>query len=499
MSGRKPRTSRALICTSVLLCLFLGGSVRQSSGTLTTGASKDESYMFVAGNEKAAPDPSSDTVTADTDPNTDAQTTPDAATPALEITATPTPEPTPTPAVENVSTDYVVSPEAATGVWRPDGSNWRFLVDGNSYTGWLNDTDGKRYFFNSDGIMQTGLVDYENKRYYFDADGILQTGDVVINGKTYHFLEDGSLEGYDVAAAAAAKEAEAAQEADTQAQTDQQAQADVQTPADEQTQTGDTQSSADVQADDANTTDAAQDTDDSDAAATDAAQDTDTSDAADTDATDAVQDIQAETPQTEGTLALTFDDGPAAYTERLLDCLEANDAKATFFLVGQEVDKYPDTVKRIASLGCELGGHSYTHNEMTTFSADDIIAEVWATNQAIESLTGQATTVLRPPYDAVNDTILSNAKNPVILNSTDINDKEATDAQTLADAILNAAADGAILELHDTNEITVIACETAIPKLISMGYRLATVHELADEKGVELVNGATYSSITSNE
>ena len=55
--------------------------------------------------------------------------------------------------------------------------------------------------------MQTGLVDYENKRYYFDADGILQTGDVVINGKTYHFLEDGSLEGYVVDPAKAAKEA----------------------------------------------------------------------------------------------------------------------------------------------------------------------------------------------------------------------------------------------------------------------------------------------------
>ncbi len=62
-------------------------------------------------------------------------------------------------------------------------------------------------FFNSDGIMQTGLVDYENKRYYFDADGMLQTGDVVINGKTYHFLEDGSLEGYVVDPAKAAKEA----------------------------------------------------------------------------------------------------------------------------------------------------------------------------------------------------------------------------------------------------------------------------------------------------
>lgn len=478
MSGRKPRTSRALICTSVLLCLAVGGAVSQSSGTLTTGASKNESYMFVAENEKKAPDPSSDTVTADTPSHSDAQATPTAAEPTLEITATPTPEPTQAPAAEDASVAYEVSPEAAVGVWRPDGSNWRFLVDGNSYTGWLNDTDGKRYFFNSDGIMQTGLVDYENKRYYFDADGILQTGDVVINGKTYHFLEDGSLEGYDVAAAAAAKEAKAAKQqaeaTDAQAQTD-----DAQTPTDDaQAQTDNAQTPTDnvqAQTDNTQTPTPAADT---------AADDTDTTAAADA----------AQEPLVDAALALTFDDGPSAYTDRLLDCLEANNAKATFFLVGQEVSDYPDTVKRMASLGCELGGHSYTHNEMTTFSADDIIAEVWATNQEIESLTGQATTVMRPPYSAVNDRVLSNAKNPVILSSANLNDKEASDAQTLADAIVAAAADGAILELHDTSEITVAACETAIPRLVGMGYRLSTVHELAQEKGVELVNGATYSS-----
>lgn len=437
MSGRKPRTSRTLLLLSVLLCLFIGASVTQSSGSLITDASIDDTYMLVAEKKENPADAKIET-----------------APPKASVTATPIPEetavPTAAPAETNtssVSADDPVSPEASQGVWRPDGSNWRFLVNGTPYTGWLNDTDGKRYFFNSDGIMQTGIVDYENKRYYFDADGILQTGDVVINGKTYHFLEDGSLEGY------VAKAAE-------------------DTPAPE--------ASADEQA--ALTP--------SPTAVPEAAPTPET--------TLTPMATPTPLPKMEGAMALTFDDGPGAYTDRLLDCLESAGAKATFFLVGQEISDYPEAVERMAALGCEVGGHSYTHTDMTLLTADDIIAEVWATNQEIESLTGQPATVFRPPYSTIDDNILSNAKNPIILSSASLNDKEAADAETLAESIINAAADGAVLELHDTNEITVAACEIAIPRLTEMGLRLLTVHELAAEKGVELANGTTYSSITAS-
>jgi peptidoglycan/xylan/chitin deacetylase (PgdA/CDA1 family) len=437
MSGRKPRTSRTLLLLSVLLCLFIGASVTQSSGSLITDASIDDTYMLVA-EKKENP---ADAVE---------ETTP----PKASVTATPIPEetavPTASPAETNTSSVSAydsVSPEATQGVWRPDGSHWRFLINGTPHTGWLNDTDGKRYFFNSDGIMQTGLVDYENKRYYFDADGVLQTGDVVINGKTYHFLEDGSLEGYVVDKATSAKKQKTENASDDK-------------PAAEETPTPE---------------------------ATPAPKTTLTPQATPT-----------PLPQTEGAMALTFDDGPGAYTDRLLDCLESTGAKATFFLVGQEISDHPEAVKRMASLGCEVGGHSYTHTDMTLLTADDIIAEVWATNQEIESLTGQPATVFRPPYSTIDDNILSNAKNPIILSSASLNDKEAADAKALAESIINAAADGAILELHDTNEITVAACEIAIPQLTEMGVRLLTVHELAAEKGVELTNGTTYSSITAS-
>ncbi len=443
MSGRKPRTSRTLLLLSVLLCLFIGSSVTQSSGSLITDASIDDTYMLVAEKKENPAD-----AKVETAPPKASVT----ATPIPEETAVPTEPPTETNTA-SASTGDPVSPEASQGVWRPDGSNWRFLVNGTPHTGWLNDTDGKRYFFNSDGIMQTGLVDYENKRYYFDADGILQTGDVSINGKTYHFLEDGSLEGYVV------DKAKAAQKEKTENASEDKPAAE-ETPAPETT------------------------------AAPEATPTPET--------TPTLEATPTPLPKMEGAMALTFDDGPGAYTDRLLDCLESTGAKATFFLVGQEISDHPETVERMASLGCEVGGHSYTHTDMTLLTADDIIAEVWATNQEIESLTGQPATVFRPPYSTIDDNILSNAKNPVILSSASLNDKEATDAKTLAESIINAAADGAILELHDTNEITVAACEIAIPQLTEMGLRLLTVHELAAEKGVELANGTTYSSITAS-
>lgn len=70
------------------------------------------------------------------------------------------------------------------------------MVDSKAYTGWLTDTDGKTYYFNKDGIMQTGWVDADGKRYYMDLDGIMQTGVVTVDGKSYELLDDGSLKGY---------------------------------------------------------------------------------------------------------------------------------------------------------------------------------------------------------------------------------------------------------------------------------------------------------------
>ena len=82
---------------------------------------------------------------------------------------------------------YDVSPEAQNGYWTSWGTGWMFMVDGAAYHGWLNDTDGKRYYLNDEGVMATGWLKEDGATYYLDEDGIMQTGLVTIDGKDYNF------------------------------------------------------------------------------------------------------------------------------------------------------------------------------------------------------------------------------------------------------------------------------------------------------------------------
>ena len=74
--------------------------------------------------------------------------------------------------------------------------------------------------------------------------------------------------------------------------------------------------------------------------------------------------------------ALTFDDGPGKYTERILDTLQANGAKATFFMLGKNVSNYPDAVKKMDSMGCELANHTYDHVSLDSLDASGVLDEV---------------------------------------------------------------------------------------------------------------------------
>ena len=67
------------------------------------------------------------------------------------------------------------------------------MIDGTAYTGWLTDTDGKRYYFDKNGIMQRGWLKLKGRKYYLDEDGIMQTGTITVNGRKYKLASDGSL------------------------------------------------------------------------------------------------------------------------------------------------------------------------------------------------------------------------------------------------------------------------------------------------------------------
>ena len=182
MSDNNRQINPLLLIIVILLCLFSGFFLRQSSYD-PDYFTKESVASTKADNASSAKDSKDKTSTQNSDKKKTSGSTPSA-------TPEPTQKPTETPVV---SDDNDVSTEAAKGTWTANGSSWMFLVDGQPYTGWLTDTDHKKYYFNQDGIMQTGWIEVDKKRYYMDQDGIMQTGTVTVGGKTYELQADGSL------------------------------------------------------------------------------------------------------------------------------------------------------------------------------------------------------------------------------------------------------------------------------------------------------------------
>ena len=192
-------------------------------------------------------------------------------------------------------------------------------------------------------------------------------------------------------------------------------------------------------------------------------------------------------------IALTFDDGPGPRTSELLDQLEKYNAHATFFMLGQKVSSYPDAIKKMKQIGCELGNHSFDHADLSTLDSAGIQSEISKTNDGIRNIAGSGATLMRPPYGAVNSTVSSSVGMPMILWNIDTLDWKTHNAQSTIDAVMTKVKDGDIILMHDIHTETVDAALQLIPKLQSEGYQLVTVSELAAAKGKQLLNGETYT------
>src|SRR6201990_3710228 len=104
-------------------------------------------------------------------------------------------------------------------------------------------------------------------------------------------------------------------------------------------------------------------------------------------------------------VALTFDDGPGPYTDRLLQILKDNNAKATFFEIGNKVAANPEGAKRVAEAGMEIGNHTWEHPNMTTIPPEDIAAQFSKAGDAIQAATGQRPTLVRTAGGLINDAV----------------------------------------------------------------------------------------------
>jgi|GEM_PF-590189 len=186
-------------------------------------------------------------------------------------------------------------------------------------------------------------------------------------------------------------------------------------------------------------------------------------------------------------IALTFDDGPSpTYTAQLLDTLEAKGVHATFFVLGQMVlDADPALLQRMAADGNEIGNHSYDHSIYTDLTEDQIRAELTKTNDAIFAACGVTPTVMRPPTGGSNDTVLALSKeyNMAVVNwsyESCPEDwlKDHQTAEFISNYVVENAANGHIVLLHDIRQCTVDSIAAMIDGLSAKGYRFATVSEL---------------------
>ena len=180
--------------------------------------------------------------------------------------------------------------------------------------------------------------------------------------------------------------------------------------------------------------------------------------------------------------------------DKLLDILEENNAKATFFMLGENVAaKGADVIPRMIELGCELGNHSYDHPNLMELDGEGIQDQFNRTDQEIAKISGGPTaTLARTPFGAQDDSVTSYIEKPCIYWSLDTLDWQTKDVDSNISAVLDHVSDGEIILMHDIWPTTVESCATIIPALIEEGYQLVTVSELAAAKGVAMENGVTY-------
>ena len=190
-------------------------------------------------------------------------------------------------------------------------------------------------------------------------------------------------------------------------------------------------------------------------------------------------------------IALTFDDGPDKdFTPQVLDILKKNNVKATFFVVGENVECNQEILKRQYKEGHEIGNHTFTHINVSKKGYDDIYKEIDNTQELVKKIIGEEPKLFRPPYRAISKAMCSIVKekdmNIILWSNLDPRDWSNPGVNYIVDTITSKVQNGTIILLHDYNNLrnkksqTIQALEIVIPKLKEMGYKFVTVSELID-------------------
>jgi peptidoglycan/xylan/chitin deacetylase (PgdA/CDA1 family) len=182
-------------------------------------------------------------------------------------------------------------------------------------------------------------------------------------------------------------------------------------------------------------------------------------------------------------IAITFDDGPhPKNTPRLLDMLRERNIKATFYVIGRNVDLYPNVLRRTVSEGHEIGNHTYNHPILSKLGDSAVRDELLKCRDAVARAAGVQPRTMRPPYGALlqrqREWVHAELKYPTIMWSVDPLDWKRPGASVITSRILTGTTPGAIVLAHDLHAGTVDAMPATLDGLLNKGYKFVTVSQL---------------------
>ena len=181
----------------------------------------------------------------------------------------------------------------------------------------------------------------------------------------------------------------------------------------------------------------------------------------------------------ENMIALTFDDGPRkATTEKLLDGLKERGVKATFFVIGKNIEGNEALLERMQAEGHLIGNHTYSHVQLSAVDAQKAYEEVVKTNEIISDITGAQPKYIRPPYGTYSNNLLMKINMTPVMWSVDPDDWNTSNTQQIVQSVVKNAKCGDIILLHDIYDTSVAAALEIVDQLQAKGFVFVTVDQL---------------------
>ena len=180
-------------------------------------------------------------------------------------------------------------------------------------------------------------------------------------------------------------------------------------------------------------------------------------------------------------VAITYDDGPGAETNRLLDKLKAKNAHASFMVLAPSAEQHPELLKRMKAEGHTIGNHTKSHRQLNTLSYEQVSQEIDAGNAAIKKATGQGTRWVRPPYGATNATVDQVTRDKGVsqaLWDVDTVDWKDRNSEHVCSSAVQGARAGSIVLMHDIHPTTVDAADCVIDGLRAKGLEPVSLDRL---------------------